>query len=306
MIKHTIENCTLYHGKCEEIMEILKDKSIDSIITDPPYLYLKNQKLDIKFNEKKVFAEWKRILKNDSIIAFFGRGDALFRWNLKLGKLGFNFRESAVWEKERAGNPMNDFLRIHEDISFRSLGDAKIRKTYIDYLEYFLSKNQIESIKNGYMRLKSALNGKDKEECIRYIESGVEEFKKLGVGKHCLNMQKPVNHCCAGVGTLKNIKKGKRECSILKCNKEYYSYKVPTQKPVVLMERIIKLVSDENNIILDCFMGSGSTGVACMNTNRKFIGIEIDKEYFEIAKSRIEEAYNNKCKIEAAKLLTLV
>ena len=50
--------------------------------------------------------------------------------------------------------------------------------------------------------------------------------------------------------------------------------------------------NNENDIILDCFMGSGSTGVACMNTNRKFIGIELDNNYFNIAKQRIEEAYN--------------
>lgn len=64
-----------------------------------------------------------------------------------------------------------------------------------------------------------------------------------------------------------------------------------TQKPVKLMEEIIRVHTKEDNTILDCFMGSGSTGVACMNTNRKFIGIELDKNYFNIAKQRIEEAY---------------
>ena len=62
-----------------------------------------------------------------------------------------------------------------------------------------------------------------------------------------------------------------------------------TQKPVKLMEEIIRVHTKEDNTILDCFMGSGSTGVACMNTNRKFIGIELDKNYFNIAKNRIEE-----------------
>ena len=63
-----------------------------------------------------------------------------------------------------------------------------------------------------------------------------------------------------------------------------------TSKPVKLLEYIIKTSSNEGDIILDCFMGSGSTGVACVNTNRKFIGIERDEEYFEIAKNRINEA----------------
>ena len=61
----------------------------------------------------------------------------------------------------------------------------------------------------------------------------------------------------------------------------------PTQKPVEVMEWLIKRLSNENDIILDPFMGSGSTGVACKNTNRKFIGIELDKDYYNIAMKRL-------------------
>ena len=65
----------------------------------------------------------------------------------------------------------------------------------------------------------------------------------------------------------------------------------PTQKPVALLEYLTKTYTNENETVLDFTMGSGSTGVACANTNRKFIGIELDKNYFDIAKQRIEEAY---------------
>ena len=65
----------------------------------------------------------------------------------------------------------------------------------------------------------------------------------------------------------------------------------PTQKPVDLLETFIKNSSDESSVVFDGFMGSGSTGVACVNTNRHFIGIELDEGYFNIAKKRIEEAY---------------
>ena len=64
----------------------------------------------------------------------------------------------------------------------------------------------------------------------------------------------------------------------------------PTQKPTGLLEYLIKTYTNENEIVLDFTMGSGSTGVACVNTNRKFIGIELDENYFNIAKQRIEEA----------------
>ena len=71
----------------------------------------------------------------------------------------------------------------------------------------------------------------------------------------------------------------------------------PTQKPVALLEYLIKTYTDEEEIVLDNCMGSGSTGVACVNTNRKFIGIELNEKYFNIAKNRIEEAQNNKINI---------
>ena len=73
-----------------------------------------------------------------------------------------------------------------------------------------------------------------------------------------------------------------------KSDKKKYNH--PSCKPIPLLKRHIINSSNENDIILDCFMGSGSTGVACMNTNRKFIGIELDNNYFNIAKQRIEEA----------------
>ena len=72
----------------------------------------------------------------------------------------------------------------------------------------------------------------------------------------------------------------------------------PTQKPIALLEYLVKTYTNENETVLDFTMGSGSTGVACVNTNRKFIGIELDEKYFEIAKGRIEEAQNNKINIK--------
>lgn len=82
---------------------------------------------------------------------------------------------------------------------------------------------------------------------------------------------------------------GKRERDLLsfnKCKPEFH----PTQKPIDLLEYLIEKSTNENDIILDTFMGSGSTGVAAKELNRKFIGIELDEKYFNIAKERIENA----------------
>lgn len=67
-------------------------------------------------------------------------------------------------------------------------------------------------------------------------------------------------------------------------------WKHPTIKPLNITEKIIRNSSKENNTVLDPFMGSGTTGVACINTNRDFIGIELDKKYYKIAEERINSA----------------
>lgn len=81
---------------------------------------------------------------------------------------------------------------------------------------------------------------------------------------------------------------GKRDPNIFKFNRTG-NKNHPTEKPVDLMEYLIKKFTDEGDIVLDPFMGSGATGIACKNLNRKFIGIELDENYFNIAKKRIEE-----------------
>ena len=81
--------------------------------------------------------------------------------------------------------------------------------------------------------------------------------------------------------------------SIIKCTNSNQKNKLhPTQKPTDILENLIKTYTNEGETVLDNCMGSGSTGIACLNTNRRFIGIEKDEKYFNIAKNRIEEAFN--------------
>ena len=85
---------------------------------------------------------------------------------------------------------------------------------------------------------------------------------------------------------------GKSKSNVLEYRKDNDGYH-PTQKPVALLEDLIQTYSNEGNTVLDFTMGSGSTGVACVNTGRKFIGIELDNGYFDIATKRISEATAN-------------
>ena len=86
--------------------------------------------------------------------------------------------------------------------------------------------------------------------------------------------------------SINKLKQNKVKSNILKYKKDYYGHH-PTQKPVLLLEDLIKTFSNENDLVVDLTMGSGSTGVACKNTNRNFIGIEMDENYFNIAEKRI-------------------
>jgi len=86
----------------------------------------------------------------------------------------------------------------------------------------------------------------------------------------------------------RSLIKGARDSDIIKCQRVDNEFH-PTQKPVILIEYLIKKVTNEKDIILDPFMGSGTTGVACKRTNRDFIGIEINKEYCDISKKRINK-----------------
>lgn len=84
-------------------------------------------------------------------------------------------------------------------------------------------------------------------------------------------------------------------CSVIKYPKDIQTSALhPTQKPVALCEYLIRTYTNEGDTVLDNCMGSGSTGVACANTNRDFIGIELGEKYFQIAKKRIDKAYDMK------------
>ena len=87
----------------------------------------------------------------------------------------------------------------------------------------------------------------------------------------------------------RRLMNGKRDPNIFKFKRTNNQFH-PTQKPVDLVEYLLTKFSDEEDRIFDPFMGSGTTGVACVNLNRKFVGIELDETYFQIAKKRIEKA----------------
>lgn len=288
------ENITIQKGDCCELIKKLPDGSVDAIITDPPYLYLKNQKLDKPFDEETFFSEAKRVLKRKGFIVMFGRGTAFYRWNTRLADLGFSFKEEVIWNKRLTNNMFSPLNRVHETISIFTLDGGSINKVRIEYMEKRIDNmpllvdniKRIARLINKPLGLEKILNYLENEET--GIDNNVKNKYKI-VGEKKYN----VNRTCH---VIKTIKDGLRESDIISLTSNHYTMQHPTQKPVRLMERLSALVTQEGDLVLDPFMGSGSTGIACINTGRRFIGYEIDDEYFGIAKGRLEEAEKEKSK----------
>ncbi|MDK7376173.1 DNA methyltransferase, partial [Weeksella virosa] len=124
-------NICLYNADNKDVMQRLADGSVDVILTDPPYLYLKNQKLEREFDEQLFFSECKRVLTKNGFIVMFGRGTSFYRWNTILADLGFTFKEEIVWNKSHCTSPLMRLSRVHETISIFTKGKGTINKVKV-------------------------------------------------------------------------------------------------------------------------------------------------------------------------------
>lgn len=286
----------LYNCDNLKLMAGMEDNSVDIILTDPPYLYLKNQKLERVFDEHKFFSECKRLLTNNGFIVMFGRGISFYRWNTILADLGFVFKEEIVWNKRRATSPTHKIQRYHETISIYTKKNGKINKIKIPYLE--VKEGDFNSIKRDIDRLSTALNNdSDFADLKFYLENKKIPTKRkhnnttgVTVGSGSINVMSvaPIY--------LRSIKEGIVEKTIIDITSEQ-SRIHPTQKPVRLLERILALVvpnKPKNEIVVaDFFGGSFSTMEAVFNMGMSGISCEIDKEYFQAGENRINNLQPN-------------
>lgn len=242
----------LLQGDCLELMADISDKSIDMILCDLPYGVTARNKWDTVIPFKPLWEEYKRIIKDNGVIALFGQG--MFTANLMTSNPKM-WRYNLIWHKTQPCGFLNANrmpLRSHEDICifYKQLSTYNPQKT------------------TGHTR-------------------------KISSAEHKKNCKITTNY---GEHNLKSYDSTERyPTSVITYSKDIQKTALhPTQKPIALLEYLIKTYTNENETILDNCMGSGSTGIACINTNRNFIGMELDKEYFDIAKERIENYRNNK------------
>jgi len=277
------QNGILYHGNSEEILPLFKDNSINGIITDPPYVYLKH-KLDRNFDEELIIGNFSRLTKN-GILAIFGRGLSFYKRNLIASKYGFNFKEEIIWNKKRMSNPMGVIGRIHENIAIFSKG-KKLNKIKIDTFEDIDNREEYSIYKDRLRRIIGKLSTfKNYQELQDFLKG---EYTK-NIKPTSVSVGIGVKQRCPVFNIFKQFEKGSLLKSIIYEATEHWTAKHPTQKPLALMEKLVKLTSNENEIILDSFAGGGSTLLALEKLNRNWIGIEIDEEYIEVVKNRFAE-----------------
>ena len=286
------EKITITNEDNASLMMRLEDESIDIICIDPPYLYLKNQKLERPFDEQLFFSECKRLLTKDGFIIMFGRGESFYRWNTILSDIGFKFKEEIIWDKGYSSSPVLPLQRFHETISIFCNGESKINKVNIPYLEQ--KQHNIDGIITDVKRIASALKSDSvMKDLINYFESKKRsDYTNNRISNHnvSVNGASPGNQA---VTTFKSINDGMNEKSIIKTLRDHYSTIHPTQKPVRLIERLIALVLPDKPkdkiTVADFFGGSMSTMEACYNIGVNGISCEIDKEYFDLGEKRIHK-----------------
>lgn len=276
---------TIYNEDCISGMERIPDASVDCILTDPPYKYLKNQKLEVDFDERAFFNKCKRVLKKDGMIVLFGRGTSFYRWNAILADMGFNFKEEIVWDKSYCTSPLMAVSRVHETISIYTKGKGVLNRIKVPYLE--IKAHDLGSVIGDVKRMRNILNNtKSLNYVLEYLENNIihnTDRKKTGV-----SISSEICSPDRSASVMKCICDGMNEKTIIKQPREHYSTIHPTQKPIRLLERLLALVTKEGNVVLDPFSGSGSTAAACINCGRQYIGFEIDKEYYDLSSERIE------------------
>lgn len=240
----------LFHGDCYEVMKTLSDNSVDLVIIDPPYEFVDG-------GGGGAFGSKKR--------NYHAEYSAIYHENTEIGKRKKkNLHEMSKICKGFDFEILEECRRVMKQINiYVWCSKAQVRKL-LDYFEdlgcstdilTWHKTNPIPTCNNTYLS--------DTEYLIFAREKGVKVYGNY---------------------------KTKTKYYITPINaKDKKLYKHPTIKPLFIIENLIVNSSQENDVVLDCFMGSGTTGVASKKLNRNFIGIELNDEYFDIAKQRIND-----------------
>jgi site-specific DNA-methyltransferase (adenine-specific) len=312
-----VSRSTLLFGDCLIESDKIKDGSVDLILTDLPYgimqpnhngtaykkMYKDKLKWDYSIEPSKIFDIANRILRKNGKLLLFSQEPYTSKLiTQQIPNIPFNYK--MIWDKKTFGSHLkcnNAPLGFFEEIVvFKKQECYEAKHPLRDILEKYVVKYGEPFIINLFKlegRYSSDLSARvhashkfgfntakrfdlfDKKmfdylsKHIDFIES-YDELKNI----HLEYQEKYKS-------TFNLLYGNKFKSNILEFKKDNTKFH-PTQKPILLLEDLIKTFSNENNLVVDLTMGSGSTGVACKNTNRNFIGIEKDENYYNVALRR--------------------
>jgi DNA modification methylase len=249
-------NINLFNGDCLEILETLSDKSIDMVFCDLPYGTTRNS-WDSLIDLDKLWNQYNRVVKDNGAVVLTAANP--FDKVLAMSNLKY-FKYDWIWEKNKGTGHLNAKklpLKAHEYV----LVFYKKMPTYNPQFTY------------GHKPMNAVKQKKNMPKLDKLRNYGYVESLSGNPG-----------------GSTRRYPRSVIKIPVI--NNDSSDKWHPTQKPFELAEYFIKTYSNEGDVILDNTMGSGSTGIACINTNRKFIGIEMNREYFDKSKKWIKKAQN--------------
>jgi len=294
----------LFFGDCLIESDKIESGSVDLILTDLPYGNMNGAGLDgwennktgwdFAIEPKKVYEIANRILRKNGKMVLFSQEPYTSKMiNEAIANIPLNYR--MIWKKDHFAN---------------ALIAKKAPVSYFEDIIVFSKKHDFEGIHPLRPYFKKVLEyiGLKKKTIVEAIGQSADHCFRVDSSQFSLCTEKTYNKIIEvyaidkmnGFRTFADISTesdglnstfnlwegGKFKSNVLEYKKDYEGLH-PTQKPILLLEDLIKTFSNENDLVVDLTMGSGSTGVACKNTNRSFIGIEKDENYFKIAEQRI-------------------
>mgnify|MGYP003147434449 CR=1 FL=1 len=302
----------LIKGDCLIQSDKIESGSVDLILTDLPYgtmggknrnkikKFIELGSWDLAIEPKKVYEIANRILRKNGKMVLFSQEP----YTTKLiteAKPNIKFAYRATWEKDSFAFALGvnkNMVSFTEDILVFS-------KTVEDTSEHPLQEYFYNEFVKSEITVKEYCNKLGTKHASHFFTKGIQfrvpnekHLKQLqdSTGLFNITIEKVkqkqkefLKYNRAKYPSTFNLWEGKKyKSNILKYKKDYDGHH-PTQKPLLLLEDLIKTFSNENDLVVDLTMGSGSTMVACQNTNRNGIGIEMNNEYFNIAEQRIKE-----------------
>tara|TARA_R110002049_G_scaffold222392_1_gene394038 strand:+ start:74 stop:1033 length:960 start_codon:yes stop_codon:yes gene_type:complete len=311
----------LYKGDCLIESDKIESGSVDLILTDLPYgtvgesmqdktgkyKIINQSKWDNVIDTAKIMEVANRILrKNGKMILTAQQPFTTELISKAIPSLPFSY--TIFWDKMHfanclgankacvnymeecllfsKNNPKHDFKGLHPLRIYFLEEKQKAKLTYSEIKNILGNSMGGHYFTNGSQFCLPTLKNYDKLKTTGFFNRDWSELKNIDK-EYRGNLMREMNEKYPSTFNL--WEGNKYKSNILKYKKDYDGHH-PTQKPLLLLEDLIKTFSNENDLVVDLTMGSGSTGVACKNTNRDFIGIEMDDNYFDISEQRIKEA----------------